>query len=180
MKLTNILRQLIVEGSDKPPRLVSSFTHENLPIKLIATYHQWHDRMAIESLNTIVDMYEENFNNNPKYYERLGVPNKLVKEIFFKNFEKIKGIFESEISKSNNSNIFIKYPKYENPKSNDTILFVKKVGESLDIVEYMDYAEFVLATDNLKEYRIITSAFSIDGMYLKGTTSKKNTLRVVL
>ena len=164
MKLTNILNQVICENISLEGKYVTSFVYDGFLIYLFATFHQWSERMGSNSLEEIVDMYEYNFSNNPKYYNRIGVPNKLISEIFTNNFKVIK----SEMMKS----------KLE--KSNNRVFFVKNLDEFLDLPDYMDHAEFILATDDFKNYNIITSAFSNRGNYLKSFNKQQDILKVEL
>lgn len=164
MKLTNILYRLISEDTGPEGRFVTSFVNDGFLINLFATFHQWSERKGSESLNDVVRMYEHNFTYNSKYYDRIGVPNKLINEIFTVNFRVIK----REMLKS----------KLE--KSNNIVLFTKKVGESLRIPEYMEFAEFILFTEDFKNYKIITSVFSNSGNYLKSVEKKRDITRIVL
>ena len=83
MRLTNLLSQLILEeGESTTP--VTHFVRDGFLINLTATYHQSRERQGTKSLGEIVEIYEDNFVNNPKFYERVGVPNKIIKDIFIK------------------------------------------------------------------------------------------------
>ena len=81
MKLTNLLTKIILEevGTTIP---VTKFITDGYLITLNASKHQWRDRQGNKSLEEIVDIYEYNFIKNPKYYERVGVPDRLIKNVF--------------------------------------------------------------------------------------------------
>lgn len=162
MKLTNILSSLILEHT-KGSIPVTKFIYEDELITLDALYHQWNDRQGVKSLEEIIDIYEYNFNNNPKYYDRVGVPNKLIKEIFINNFELIR----KSLSKLNLI-------------SDNSIVFIKEVGEQFDLPQYMDYAEIIILTDDLKNYKVLTSTFSKNGNFLKTFGKSKNSPRILL
>lgn len=161
MKLTNTLNQVIYENIRLEGKYVTSFVYDGFLIYLFATFHQWSERKGSNSLEEIVDMYEYNFSNNPRYYNRIGVPNKLIGEIFTNNFKVIK----SEMMKS---------------KSENMVFFVKNMDEFLDLPDYMDHAEFILATDDFKNYTIITSAFSNRGNFLKSSNKQQDIPKVEL
>jgi hypothetical protein len=163
MKLTNLLSQIILEeGEGTIP--VAHFVHDGFLITLKATYHQWKERQGTKSLGDIVAIYEDNFVNNPKFYERVGVPNKMIKDIFINEFSTIKK----------------RMSKLSLVRPNNTVIFAKEVGESLDLPQYMDFVEIILLTEDLKNYKIITSVFSENGTYLKKFGKNQNSPRFFL
>jgi len=89
MKLTNLLTKIILEevGTTIP---VTKFVTDGYLITLNASKHQWKDRQGSKSLEDIVEIYEDNFLNNPKFYDRVGVPNRLIKNVFINDFYIIK------------------------------------------------------------------------------------------
>ena len=165
MKLTKILSQLILEGNEdtKP---IAGFEYGGNQITLYTTWHQSIKREGYKSLDEIVDMYEYNSIYKPKYYDRIGVPNDLIKRIFIKNFSTIQN----------------KMSKLSLVRPDNTMIFVKRVGESYELPEHMNYAEMVLLTEDLENYKIVTSAFSKYGDYLKkfGENKNKNSPKVYL
>lgn len=163
MKLTKILSQLILEGNEdtKP---IAGFEYGGNQITLYSTWHQSIDREGYKSLDEIVDIYEYNSAYNPTYYKRTGVPNELIKRIFIKNFSTIQN----------------KMSKLSLVRPNNTIIFIKRVGERYELPEIMNYAEMVLLTEDLENYKIITSAFSENGDYLKNFGKNKNSPKVYL
>jgi hypothetical protein len=163
MKLTNILSSIILEqGGGSIP--VTKFIHNDYLIELTASYHQWKDRQGIKSLDEILEIYEENFYHNPKFYERVGVPNKLIKSIFIENFDTIKR----------------QMSKLKLVRPNNTMVFIKEVGHQLDLPFYMNFVEIILLTEDLKKYKIITSVFSENGSYLKKYEKNQNSPRFLL
>ena len=163
MRLTNLLSQLIlVEGESTTP--VTHFVRDGFLINLTATYHQSRERQGTKSLGEIVEIYEDNFVNNPKFYERVGVPNKIIKDIFINEFDTIKKAMS----------------KLSLVRPNNTIVFSKRVGESLNLPQYMDFVEIIILTEDLKNYKIITSVFSLNGNYLKKFGTNQNSPRISL
>jgi hypothetical protein len=163
MKLTNLLSQIIIEGSEGTLP-ITQFVHDGYLIKLVATYHQWNERQGTKSLDEIVDIYEHNFVENPKFYERVGVPNRLIKEIFTNEFDTIKR----------------RMSKLSLVRPDNTVIFMKEVGESLDLPHYMEFVEIILLTEDLKNYKVITSVFSPTGTYLKKFGKNQNSPRFML
>jgi len=163
MKLTNLLTKIILEevGTTIP---VTKFVTDGYLITLNASKHQWRDRQGSKSLEEIVDIYEYNFIKNPKYYERVGVPNRLIKNVFINDFYIIKKRM-SNLSLNN---------------SNNSIVFIKEVGDELDLPQYMNYIEFLLFTEDLINYTIVTSVFSENGDYLKTFGKTKSSPRFFL
>jgi hypothetical protein len=163
MKLTNLLSKIILEGMGKF-KPIANFVNDGYSITLNASFHQSIDRQGIKSLNDIVDTYEENFIKKPKFYERVGVPNSLIKNIFINDFNLINNRM-SNLSLTN---------------FNNSVVFIKEVGDRLDLPHYMNFAEFLLLTHDLKNYTIVTSVFSEDGSYLKTFGKTQNSPRFLL
>jgi hypothetical protein len=63
---------------------------------------------------------------------------------------------------------------------NNSIVFIKEVGDKLDLPHYMNFAEFLLLTHDLKNYTIVTSVFSEDGSYLKTFGKTQDSPRFLL
>jgi hypothetical protein len=164
MKLTKLLTQIILEDSGSGIIPVTKFVYDGYLINLTASYHQWNERQGLKSLEEIVDIYEYNAVYKEKYYDRVGVPNRMIKEIFTDNFEVIKN----------------RMSKLSLVRPDNTVVFVKEVGEALDLPQYMDYAEIILLTEDLKNYKIITSVFSPTGTYLKKFGKNQNSPRFTL
>ena len=87
MKLTKLLTQIILEDSGSGIIPVTKFVYDGYLINLTASYHQWNERQGLKSLEEIVNIYEYNAVYKEKYYDRVGVPNRMIKEIFTDNFE---------------------------------------------------------------------------------------------
>ena len=164
MKLTKLLTQIILEDSGSGIIPVTKFVYDGYLINLTASYHQWNERQGLKSLEEIVDIYEYNAVYKEKYYDRVGVPNRMIKEIFTDNFEVIKN----------------RMSKLSLVRPDNTVVFVKEVGEALDLPQYMDYAEIILLTEDLKNYKVITSVFSPTGTYLKKFGKNQNSPRFTL
>jgi hypothetical protein len=164
MKLTKLLTQIILEDSGSGIIPVTKFVYDGYLINLTASYHQWNERQGLKSLEEIVNIYEYNAVYKEKYYDRVGVPNRMIKEIFTDNFEVIKN----------------RMSKLSLVRPDNTVVFVKEVGEALDLPQYMDYAEIILLTEDLKNYKIITSVFSPTGTYLKKFGKNQNSPRFTL
>jgi c-di-AMP phosphodiesterase-like protein len=111
-----------------------------------------------------VEIYDYNFVNNPKFYERVGAPNKLIGSIFIDNFDKIKN----------------KMSKLDLVRPNNTISVIKEVGDDLGLPYFMNYLEFIVLADDLKNFKIITSAFSTDGSYLRTFKGNLNSPKLFL
>jgi len=161
MKLTNLLTKIILEevGTTIP---VTKFVTDGYLITLNASKHQWKDRQGSKSLEDIVEIYEDNFLNNPKFYDRVGVPNRLIKNVFINDFYIIK-------KRMSNLN---------NPKN--SVVFIKEVDNELNLPQYMNFIEFLLFTEDLINYTIVTSVFSENGDYLKTFGKTKNSPRFML
>jgi hypothetical protein len=164
MKLTKLLTQIILEDSGSGIIPVTKFVYDGYLINLTASYHQWNERQGLKSLEEIVNIYEYNAVYKEKYYDRVGGPNRMIKEIFTDNFEVIKN----------------RMSKLSLVRPDNTVVFVKEVGEALDLPQYMDYAEIILLTEDLKNYKIITSVFSPTGTYLKKFGKNQNSPRFTL
>ena len=165
MKLTRLLSDLILEQVKPDGSLpIVSFVYDKFLINLSATYHQWNQRQGNKSLDEIVEIYDYNFTNNPKFYERVGAPNKLIGSIFIDDFDKIKN----------------RMSKLDLVRPNNTISVVKEVGDDLGLPYFMNYLEFIVLADDLKNYKIITSAFSKNGSYLMTTKENKNSPKLLL
>jgi hypothetical protein len=140
MKLTRLLSDLISEQVKPDGSLpIVSFVHDKFLINLSATYHQWNQRQGNKSLDEIVEIYDYNFENNPKFYERVGAPNKLIGSIFIDDFDKIKN----------------KMSRLDLVRPNNTISVIKEVGDDLGLLYFMNYLEFIVLADDLKNYKII-------------------------
>jgi hypothetical protein len=153
MKLINSLFYLINETKldvDKTLPLITIFQIDNNLIRLYSTIHQSKERHGSETLKQIRKRYHDNELRNPVNFDRVGVPNHVIKDIFEKDFEQIKKSFE-----------------FLSTKNNDKVLIVKNIGEEYDLDENMKYVEILIASSDLKKYTIITSLFSKDGDMFK-------------
>jgi cell fate regulator YaaT (PSP1 superfamily) len=153
MKLINSLFYLINETKvdvDKTLPLITIFQIDNDLIRLYSTIHQSKERHGSETLKQIRKRYHDNELRNPVNFDRVGVPNHVIKDIFEKDFEQIKKSFE-----------------FLSTKNNDKVLIVKNIGEEYDLDENMKYVEILIASSDLKKYTIITSLFSKDGDMFK-------------
>jgi cell fate regulator YaaT (PSP1 superfamily) len=153
MKLINSLFYLINETKldvDKTLPLITIFQIDNNLIRLYSTIHQSKERHGSETLKQIRKRYHDNELRNPVNFDRVGVPNHIIKDIFEKDFEQIKKAFE-----------------FLSTKNNDKVLIVKNIGEEYDLDENMKYVEILIASSDLKKYTIITSLFSKDGDMFK-------------
>jgi cell fate regulator YaaT (PSP1 superfamily) len=153
MKLINSLFYLINETKldvDKTLPLITIFQIDNNLIRLYSTIHQSKERHGSETLKQIRKRYHDNELRNPVNFDRVGVPNHIIKDIFEKDFEQIKKSFE-----------------FLSTKNNDKVLIVKNIGEEYDLDENMKYVEILIASSDLKKYTIITSLFSKDGDMFK-------------
>ena len=75
MKLTRLLSDLISEQVKPDGSLpIVSFVYDKFLINLSATYHQWNQRQGNKSLDEIVEIYDYNFVNNPKFLKELELP----------------------------------------------------------------------------------------------------------
>ena len=88
----------------------------------------------------------------------------MIKEIFINEFDTIKKAMS----------------KLSLVRPNNTIVFSKRVGESLNLPQYMDFVEIIILTEDLKNYKIITSVFSLNGTYLKKFGTNQNSPRISL
>jgi hypothetical protein len=65
-------------------------------------------------------------------------------------------------------------------RPNNTISVIKKVGDDLGLPYFMNYLEFIVLADDLKNYKIITSVFSKNGSYLMTMKENKNSPKLFL
>jgi hypothetical protein len=65
-------------------------------------------------------------------------------------------------------------------RPNNTISVIKEVGDDLGLPYFMNYLEFIVLADDLKNYKIITSVFSKNGSYLMTTKENKNSPKLLL
>ena len=166
MKLINSLFYLINETKldvDKTLPLITIFQIDNNLIRLYSTIHQSKERHGSETLKQIRKRYHDNELRNPVNFDRVGVPNHIIKDIFEKDFEQIKKSFE-----------------FLSTKNNDKVLIVKNIGEEYDLDENMKYVEILIASSDLKKYTIITSLFSKDGDMFKTFNYNKKSPRFKL
>jgi cell fate regulator YaaT (PSP1 superfamily) len=166
MKLINSLFYLINETKldvDKTLPLITIFQIDNNLIRLYSTIHQSKERHGSETLKQIRKRYHDNELRNPVNFDRVGVPNHVIKDIFEKDFEQIKKAFE-----------------FLSTKNNDKVLIVKNIGEEYDLDENMKYVEILIASSDLKKYNIITSLFSKDGDMFKTFNYNKKSPRFKL
>jgi cell fate regulator YaaT (PSP1 superfamily) len=166
MKLINSLFYLINETKvdvDKTLPLITIFQIDNDLIRLYSTIHQSKERHGSETLKQIRKRYHDNELRNPVNFDRVGVPNHIIKDIFEKDFEQIKKAFE-----------------FLSTKNNETVLIVKNIGEEYDLDENMKYAEILITSPDLKKYNIITSLFSKDGDMFKTFSHNKKAPRFKL
>jgi cell fate regulator YaaT (PSP1 superfamily) len=166
MKLINSLFYLINETKvdvDKTLPLITIFQIDNDLIRLYSTIHQSKERHGSETLKQIRKRYHDNELRNPVNFDRVGVPNHIIKDIFEKDFEQIKKSFE-----------------FLSTKNNDKVLIVKNIGEEYDLDENMKYVEILITSPDLKKYNIITSLFSKDGDMFKTFSHNKKAPRFKL
>jgi len=166
MKLINSLYYLINEikpGIDKMLPLITIFQKNDDLIRLYSTIHQSKERHGSETLKQIKKRYHDNELKNPVHFDRVGVPNHVIKEIFEKDFEQIRKAFE-----------------FLSTKNNETVLIVKNIGEEYDLDENMKYVEILITSPDLKKYNIITSLFSKDGDMFKTFSQNKKAPRFKL
>jgi cell fate regulator YaaT (PSP1 superfamily) len=166
MKLINSLFYLINETKvdvDKTLPLITIFQIDNDLIRLYSTIHQSKERHGSETLKQIRKRYHDNELRNPVNFDRVGVPNHIIKDIFEKDFEQIKKAFE-----------------FLSTKNNDKVLIVKNIGEEYDLDENMKYVEILITSPDLKKYNIITSLFSKDGDMFKTFSHNKKAPRFKL
>ena len=141
MKFLELIKNIILENNkQRILRFVTKIGDDT--IRLFSSYHQWFERHGDENYETIKDIFFDKVAFSKKY--RVGVPDKMITEIFKRNLEKIVNSFKDDQSKR--------------------IIFIKKRNDNEDEVEF-DFIEFIIQ-DKGNSYEIITSAFSKDGNYL--------------
>jgi len=141
MKFLELIKNIILENNKQ--RILKFVTKiGDDTIRLFSSYHQWFERHGDENYETIKDIFFDKVAFSKKY--RVGVPDKMIVEIFKRNIEKIINSFKDDQSKR--------------------VIFVKKRNDNEDEVEF-DFIEFIIQNKG-SVYEIITSAFSKDGNYL--------------
>jgi hypothetical protein len=145
MKLIAIVKTLLFELAGNKQKILRYRTEINdIPIRLFSSHHQWFDRQGDLTYDELKSIYYEKIYKQPKF--RIGVPDSIITDIFKKKLNKIIAGFGN-----------LKETK---------IIFVTPNSNNEDD-ETFDYIEFLLSTNDVKLFTIVTSAFSSDGNYLR-------------
>lgn len=142
--LRGIVKKILLEYTDKYPIRKGIFQYNGNQYNIVSTYHQWFDRHGDNDYETNLDLFFEKNVDNNKY--RVGVSDEILVPLIKNNGSKIIESFD---------NI--------NPCSK-RIIFTKKRNDNEE-EEFFDVIEFIIQKDN-RSLKIVTSAFSEDGLYL--------------
>ena len=165
--LNRIIRKVLfeeislLESKDKRGYVLFSKVVDKMLVRLISSKHQRNDRFGNLSYEDSVEKYENFLEKRKSKFQvppRIGVPDKMIADVFSQNVNKIDDKFK-ELNKNK-------------------IIFVKKRKNNEDDPNF-DYIEIILDKDG-SNYTIISSAFSEDGKFLKNYKTSKQEERVML
>ena len=142
--LRGLIKKTLLEYTDKYPIKKGGLQYDGNQYNIVSTYHQWFDRHGDNDYETNLDLFFEKNADNNKY--RVGVSDQILVPLIKNNGPKIIESFNTI-----------------NPCSK-RIIFTKKRLDNED-EEFFDVIEFILQKDN-RSLKIVTSAFSEDGLYL--------------
>jgi hypothetical protein len=149
MNLLSLLTELITENENKR-KFLGRFVFGSDDIKLFSSGHQNSDRMGDMNFSEIRNYYFDTLDNN-KMKEReirFGVPDSVLTPLIVTKFKKI-------------------YNSFINDPSTEKIRFVH-LDDGNEYEEKFDYIEFVLSRSrDMKTFTVVTSAYSINGDFLK-------------
>ncbi len=149
MNLLSLLTELITENENKR-KFLSRFPFNGNDIKLFSSGHQTSDRMGDMDFSQIRNYYFDTLDSNRMQERkiRFGVPDSILTSLIITKFKKI-------------------YNSFINDPSTEKIRFVH-LDEGNEYEEKFDYIEFVLSRSrDMKTFTVVTSAYSINGDFLK-------------
>jgi hypothetical protein len=149
MNLLSLLTELITENENKR-KFLGRFVFGSDDIKLFSSGHQTSDRMGDMDFSQIRNYYFDTLDNNRMQERkiRFGVPDSILTSLIITKFKKI-------------------YNSFINDPSTEKIRFVQ-LDEGNEYEEKFDYIEFVLSRSrDMKTFTVVTSAYSINGDFLK-------------
>jgi hypothetical protein len=149
MNLLSLLTELITENENKR-KFLGRFVFGADDIKLFSSGHQSSDRMGDMNFSQIRNYYFDTLDNNriQERKIRFGVPDSILTPLIITKFKKI-------------------YNSFINDPSTEKIRFVH-FDEGNEFEEKFDYIEFVLSRSrDMKTFTVVTSAYSINGDFLK-------------
>jgi hypothetical protein len=149
MNLLSLLTELITENENKR-KFLGRFVFGSDDIKLFSSGHQTSDRMGDMDFSQIRNYYFDTLDNNRMQERkiRFGVPDSILTSLIITKFKKI-------------------YNSFINDPSTEKIRFVH-LNEGNEYEEKFDYIEFVLSRSrDMKTFTVVTSAYSINGDFLK-------------
>jgi hypothetical protein len=149
MNLLSLLTELITENENKR-KFLGRFVFGSDDIKLFSSGHQTSDRMGDMDFSQIRNYYFDTLDNNRMQERkiRFGVPDSILTSLIITKFKKI-------------------YNSFINDPSTEKIRFVH-LDEGNEYEEKFDYIEFVLSRSrDMKTFTVVTSAYSINGDFLK-------------
>jgi len=149
MNLLSLLTELITENENKR-KFLGRFVFGSDDIKLFSSGHQTSDRMGDMDFSQIRNYYFDTLDNNRVQERkiRFGVPDSILTSLIITKFKKI-------------------YNSFINDPSIEKIRFVH-LDEGNEYEEKFDYIEFVLSRSrDMKTFTVVTSAYSINGDFLK-------------
>ena len=142
--LRNLIKKTLLEYTDKYPIRKGVVNVNGDQYNIISTYHQWFDRHGDNDYETNLDLFFEKNTDNNKY--RVGVSDEILVPLIKNNGSKIIESFD-----------------IINPCSKRIIFTKKRTNNEEE--EFFDVIEFIIQKDN-RSLKIVTSAFSEDGLYL--------------
>jgi hypothetical protein len=149
MNLLSLLTELITENENKR-KFLGRFVFGSDDIKLFSSGHQTSDRMGDMDFSQIRNYYFDTLDSNRMQERkiRFGVPDSILTSLIITKFKKI-------------------YNSFINDPSTEKIRFVH-LDEGNEYEEKFDYIEFVLSRSrDMKTFTVVTSAYSINGDFLK-------------
>jgi hypothetical protein len=159
MKLLGLLKKIICEGNEETSYKIATIKNQNNIFLIYDTFHQRVQRngqvpFTIETEMALIgDKYKS------------GVYSELIVESIENKFRRILNIIESR-------------------KNSDPIILVDEFDRGSDYIEYLiDFKKIKPRfdpTENIYKIKIITSAFSDDGLWIKKHIPQKTSGRYII
>ena len=159
MKLLGLLKKIICEGNEETSYKIATIKNKNNIFLIYDTFHQRVQRNGQEPFTYKIEMALI----GNKY--KSGVYSELIVESIKNKFNKILDIIE-------------------NRNNNDPIILVDEFDRGSDYIEYLiDFKKIKPRfdpTENIYKIKIITSAFSNDGLWIKKHIPQKTSDRYII
>jgi len=159
MRLLGLLKKIILEGNEETSYKIATIKNKNNIFLIYDTFHQRVQRNGQEPFTYKIEMALI----GNKY--KSGVYSELIVESIKNKFNKILDIIE-------------------NRNNNDPIILVDEFDRGSDYIEYLiDFKKIKPRfdpTENIYKIKIMTSAFSNDGLWIKKHIPQKTSDRYII